>query len=380
VRWCQENAAQSASMSSRFSSCADTPRTLSRDGGDEAIAPNLRSPTKTSKNDHLKTTIVVLNWNTYEMTRECVQSLLAMRGDPFDIVIVDNGSRDGSPESLRQVFPQIRVIENGRNLGFASGSNVGMQQALDQGQDYVLLVNNDTIVNPDLLVELLAESKRSPQAGMVSPKIYYADQPDRIWWAGGSFSLWQGVPRHIGWKEQERGRYETERTIDWATGCVVLIRCAALRETGLFDGRIFANAEDLDLSLRMRRLGWQVRYAPAARLWHKEGFATRKNTGEYVRYFTSTRNLLWVMHKHARWFQWLTFCPYFLVRYIFVLLVKSLCRGDVKSAQGALRGIVAFWRMKYRPDSPVLPEELIRTTLPRVEEGIVHATPTETGR
>jgi GT2 family glycosyltransferase len=295
-------------------------------------------------------------------------------------MIVDNGSRDGSPENLRQAFPQIRVIENGRNLGFASGSNVGMQQALDQGRDYVLLVNNDTIVNPDLLVELLAESKRSPQAGMVSPKIYYADQPDRIWWAGGTFSLWQGVPRHIGWKERERGQYETARTIDWATGCVVLISCAALRQTGLFDERIFANAEDLDLSLRMRSVGWHVRYAPAARLWHKEGFATRKNAGEHVRYFTSTRNILWVMHKHARSFQWLTFCPYFLVRYVFGLLLKSLWRGDVKSARGALQGIVAFWRMKYRPDFAVLPEELLRTTLPPVDDAVVSATPTEADR
>lgn len=347
-----------------------------RKNGDTASAIN----SKHGQGDHLKTLIVVLNWNTYEMTRECIQSLLAMEGDAFEILLVDNGSQDGSLERLREAFPQIGVIANGRNLGFASGSNVGMKRALDQGADYVLLVNNDTVVNPDLLAELLAESKRNPKAGMVSPKIYYADHPDRIWWAGGTFSLWQGIPRHLGRKEQERGRYETVRTIDWATGCVLLISCAALRETGLFDEKIVANAEDLDLSLRMRSLGWQIRYAPAAKLWHKEGFATRRNVGEHVRYFTSTRNILWVMHKHARALQWVTFCPYFLVRYVFVLVLKSLCRGDVKSARGALAGIVAFWRMRYRPDSAVLPEELTRTMLPRTGDTVVCATPTDAGR
>jgi len=353
------------------------PATKPHNSGDGATAAKSESA---DKSDHLKTLIVVLNWNTYEMTKECVQSLRAMEGDSFDILMVDNGSQDGSLESLRQAFPQITMIANGRNLGFASGSNVGMKRALEQGTDYVLLVNNDTVVKPDLLAELLAEAKRSLKAGMVSPKIYYADHPDRIWWAGGTFSLWQGVPRHLGRNEKERGRYETARSIDWATGCVVLISCAALRETGLFDEKIFANAEDLDLSLRMRSLGWQIRYAPAAKLWHKEGFATRRNVGEHVRYFTSTRNILWVMHKHARALQWLTFCPYFLVRYVCVLVLKSLSRGDVKSALGALGGIVAFWRMRYRPDSAVLPEELTRTTLPMAKDAAVCATPTDTRR
>jgi GT2 family glycosyltransferase len=328
----------------------------------------------------LKTLIIILNWNTYEMTKECVQSLLAMEGASFEILIADNGSQDGSVEKLRQAFPQVTVIANGCNLGFAAGSNVGMKLALAQGADYVLLVNNDTVVQPNLLAELLAESERSPKAGMISPKIYYADHPDRIWWAGGTFSLWQGVPRHLGRNEKERGKYETPCTIDWATGCVVLLKCAALRETGLFDEKFFANAEDLDLSLRMRSLGWQIRFAPAAKLWHKDGFATRRNVGEHVRYFTSTRNILWVMHKHARALQWLAFWPYFLVRYVLVLVLKSVGRGDVKSAQGALAGIVAFWRMRYRPDSAVLPGELTRTTRPRTEDAIVVATPTDMGR
>src|SRR5437868_900505 len=205
-----------------------------------------------SNSDCAKTVIIVLNWNSHETTNQCVQSLLAMEGDSFEILVIDNGSRDGSVEYLRRAFPQVEIIANSHNLGFAAGCNVGMKRALGQRADYVLLVNNDTVVTASFLAELLAESERNPNAGMVSPKIYYFDERDRIWWAGGRFSLWQGIPRHLGRNEKESGRYETAKVIDWATGCAVLLKCAALQEVGLFDEEIFANGEDLDLSLRMR--------------------------------------------------------------------------------------------------------------------------------
>lgn len=318
----------------------------------------------------MKTVIVVLNWNSFDMTRECIESLLAMEKmgkGSFEILIVDNGSRDGSAERLRAALPQVEVIAAGRNLGFTGGCNLGMKRALEEGADYVLLINNDTVVKPDFLAELLAESERHPRAGMVSPKIYYYDDPQRIWWAGGTFSLWQGVPRHLGWKKVERGLYEVARPLDWATGCGVLLKSAALQDVGLFDEKIFANGEDLDLSLRMRQLGWQIRYAPAAKLWHKEGFATRRNVGEHVRKFTATRNILWVMHKHATPMQWLTFWPYFLTRYVGVVVLKSLLRGDVKSAWSTLAGMVAYWRMRRNPEVQSLPKELMQSTRPPAE-------------
>jgi hypothetical protein len=310
----------------------------------------------------VKTLIVLLNWNSQAMTEECVRSLQAMEGGSFEILIVDNGSKDGSAEYLRSRFPDVEVIANGRNLGFTGGCNVGMRRALERGVEYVLLVNNDTIVNKIFLTELMAEAERNPRAGMISPKIYYFDIPDRIWWAGGAFSLWQGVPRHLGWKEIEAGRYEKAQPIDWATGCGILVRAAALQESGLFDDKIFANGEDLDLSLRMRNLGWQIIYAPTAKMWHKEGFATRRNVGEHVRKFTATRNVLYVMHKHARPIHWLTFWPYFLVRYVGVIVTKSVLRGDWKSAWATFAGIFAFFRMRLDPASSPLPAALAQST------------------
>lgn len=292
------------------------------------------------------------------MTAECIRSLLAMDAADFEIVVVDNGSKDGSPGSLRKEFPQIRVIENGRNLGFAAGCNVGMKLALAEGSEYVLLVNNDTIVDEGMLRELVAEAERWPDAGMISPKIYFYDLPEHFWWAGGTFSLWGGIPRHIGRKQHDAGQFDRPGPIDWATGCALLICCKALREVGLFDEVIFGNGEDLDLSLRMRKAGYQVRYAPRATLWHKEGVDYRKNAGEHTRKFTGTRNILWVMHKHARVAQWITFWPNFLVRYVLFFVLLSVWRGDMRSAVSVLKGAFGFVPFRLTPVIHALPPEL----------------------
>ncbi len=307
---------------------------------------------------------MVLNWNSREMTRECVQSLLAMRGGAFHILVVDNGSRDGSPEYLQEVLPDISVIGNARNVGFAAGCNIGMKKALAEGYEYVLLVNNDTIADPDLLTELQSVAERDRKASMVSPKIYYFKPPDRLWWAGGTYNPWVGIPKHLGWKKIDGGQFDKNRTIDWATGCVLLLRCEALREAGLFDEQIFGNGEDLDLSLRMRKLGYVVAYVPTAKVWHREGIDYQKNVGEYARSFTLIRNLLWVMHKHGEKYHWLTFLPIFMGYYLPKMTLRFALRGDFRSSWALWQGFVAFWEMRSHPEHSVLPAGLQRTNQP----------------
>jgi GT2 family glycosyltransferase len=316
----------------------------------------------------LNTLIVVLNWNSREMTRDCIQSLLAMEGDSFQILLIDNGSQDGSVEYLQEAFPNIQVIANGRNLGFAAGCNIGMDRALREGYDYVLLVNNDTIIDPMLLRELRGEAGRCPTAGMLSPKIYYFEPSDQLWWAGGTYNSWSGIPAHAGRKQVDAGQFDQSRNIDWATGCVLLLCCAALRATGLFDEQFFGNGEDLDLSLRMRKHGYVVRYAPKAIVWHREGIDYQKNVGEYVRAFTLVRNLLWVMHKHGKAYHWLTFWPVFMGYYLPRMTLVFLSRGDSRSCLALWQGFAAFWKMLLNPGSSVLPLGL-KATMQPVEAG-----------
>jgi GT2 family glycosyltransferase len=297
------------------------------------------------------------------MTAECLRSLEAMVGANFNTVVVDNGSTNRSVEFLREAFPQIEIIANGTNLGFAGGCNVGMRRALREDAEYVLLVNNDTIVDPLLLQELLKEAEAHPKAGILSPKIYYFDPSDKIWWAGGTFNLWTGLSKHIDLKKTDTGRHDQPRNLDWATGCVMLVRTEALRETGLFDEQIFNTGEDVDLSLRMQAVGYTVRYVPTARLWHRESVDIRKNVGQHVRAFMGVRNLLWVMHKHARAYHWISFWPIFLGYYLPKMIFISLSSGDRRSCISMLQGIVAFWRMLLMPGTSVLPEELKATTI-----------------
>jgi hypothetical protein len=218
-----------------------------------------------------------------------------------------------------------------------------------------LLINNDTIVDSHLLHALLVEAEDHQSAGIVSPKIYYHDLPDCFWWVGGTFDLWTGIPKHVDFAKRDSGNHDVAREIDWATGCAMLIRASALRKVGLFDEHFFLNAEDLDLSVRMHRAGYQIWYAPKAKLWHKEGVDRRKNGVDHVNAFSGARNLLWIMHKHASVLQWATFWPNFLVRYAGFYVARSIFRRDFRSAWGILRGIVAFFRMRANPEASPVP-------------------------
>jgi hypothetical protein len=275
----------------------------------------------------------------------------------YSITVVDNGSSDNSAEAIRQAFPDVQMIANKQNLGFAAGCNVGMEQALKEpGRDYILLVNNDTVVDTSLLAELVQEADRSPKVAICSPKIYYHDPSDLLWWAGGSYSLWTGMAVHTGRQREDKGQYDNARDLDWATGCVMLLSIKALREVGLFDAKIFANSEDVDLSLRVREAGYLIRYVPTARVWHREGVDLRKNVGEQLRFFMFMRNMLWVLHKHARFYHWLTCWPALLGYYIPRTMIARMRRRDFSSCWGMLCGLVAFWRMLLRPNVSTLPD------------------------
>jgi len=295
-----------------------------------------------------RTAIIILNWNSGEMTAECIRSLLSMTASDYEIIVVDNGSKDGSADYLQEQFPSITILRQDHNLGFAGGCNAGIKFALERGMKYLLPLNNDTVVNPDFLSELERVAEEHTRAAMISPKIYFWDPPEQLWWAGGDFSLWTGIPKSIGRRALDLGQFDVGRQLAWATGCAVLIRCDVLREVGVFDERFSSYAEDLDLSLRVRKAGYEIWYGPTAKLWHMEGAATRKNVGEQMRKFSATRNSLYVMYKHANLMQWITFIPNFIVRHMAFYIALSLVRADFRSAWAVIRGVVAFPGMWYR--------------------------------
>ena len=276
------------------------------------------------------------------MTSECIRSVLAVDSGNFEIIVVDNGSSDGSAQMLPQEFPQVIVLPQETNLGFAAGCNVGVRYALAKGAEYVLLLNNDTFVARDFLSEMLAVMESDPTIGAVCPKIYFASQPNKLWYAGADFSLWMGTLRHRGWKEIDHGQFDHPEEITRATGCAMLVRCSALGDVGLLDEQFWAYAEDLDWSLRFLKQGYRLMYAPKARLWHYDGATSVKSMGrgsEAMRQFLGTRNMIFVARKHLCWWHVPSYLLTFVFNHIAFYTALRLWRRDFRALSALYRGL-----------------------------------------
>ncbi|MEW5871901.1 MAG: glycosyltransferase [Chloroflexota bacterium] len=216
---------------------------------------------------------VLLTYNHYEDTFECLQSLHAIQTPELTIVLVDNGSTDGTPGNVRRDFPEVQVIENGQNLGVPAGYNVGFQYALQNEATYILMLNNDTVVAPDMLDLLLQQAKKDPQAGIVMPTVLYYGSQNQIWSSGGRY---RRFPPAILYREKGSKAYQTEiRLIEYAPGCGLLIHRRAFERAGLFDPGFFFLWDDWDFSERVRAHGLHIWLAPEAILWHKVSKTTR---------------------------------------------------------------------------------------------------------
>ena len=250
--------------------------------------------------------IVILNYNGQEMLPECLESLRRLQTD-CQIIVVDNASTDRSGELVATKFTEVTLIKNSTNLGFAEGNNVGIRSALDQGFEAVMLLNNDTKVDPGLVKQLLAANKP-----IASPKIYFypgfefhhekykdTDRGKVIWYAGGSID-WNNVwGVHRGVDEVDRGQYDQADELEFATGCCLFIRREVFDKIGWFDPRYFLYYEDLDFCVRTRRAGLTIGYAPQAVLWHKNAQSSASGSSLHQYYFT--RNRLLFGMRYASW-------------------------------------------------------------------------------
>jgi GT2 family glycosyltransferase len=213
--------------------------------------------------------VVVVNWNGRHLLDSCLTSVLEQQPAPDRVIVVDNGSTDGSLAHLRTRWPQVVALEAGANLGFSEGNNLGIRDALVAGADYVLLLNNDAELLPGALGELLAALEETgPAVWAASPKILYRAKPDVIWSAGGRFDWWRGLPIHRGWDERDDGQYDRAELMEFGTACCLLVRARIFLEVGLLEDGYFMYFEDAELSARAARTRARVAYRPAARVLH----------------------------------------------------------------------------------------------------------------
>jgi GT2 family glycosyltransferase len=217
-----------------------------------------------------KVSVIVLNLNGYEDTRECLASLRKVRYPNFDVVLVDNGSSDNSGYRLEREFPDVKFIRSERNTGFTGGNNLGIRYALDGGASYVLMLNNDTIVSPDFLEKLVEVAETDSGIGIVGPKILYASDPQRIWFAGGYIRHGSGACHHVGLNELDQpDKYREAVDSAFITGCAMLVKSEVFRKIGLLDDKLFCTFEDVDFCMRATEVGSRSVFVPASRIWHK---------------------------------------------------------------------------------------------------------------
>ena len=241
----------------------------------------------------MKLVAVVLNWNGGDDTLAALESL-----EGIETVCVDNGSDDGSPDSIAARFPSVELIRTGVNLGFSGGNNVGIRRALARGADWVLLLNNDAVADPGLPAALEAAAAARPDAGVLACKVFFADPPDVLMYAGGRVNLRLGYwGRQDGFGQRDDGRFDTLRDVDRATGAAMAASRAAIERAGLLDESLFAYAEDTEWCLRIREAGFSVVFVPDAKVSHV-GSASTGGLRSPTSIYYDTRNMIAVAERH----------------------------------------------------------------------------------
>lgn len=287
---------------------------------------------------HPKIIAVVLNWCGEGVTTHCIRSLLSSDYPHLSTLLVDNGSPDGSGERLRSSFPEVEFLQTGQNLGYAGGNNLGIKRGLERNADYILILNNDTVLDP-CAVSKLVETTKNPDGpvGGIAPKILYHDDPERIWYAGGEFSPIKGLGLH--WRngelDQPDGAEDTCK-ITFMTGACCLLSAEALRVLKGFDEDFFAYVEDAELSLRMRQAGYTMHYQPAARVFHHCSLPGTPPSVFQIR--QRDINRCRIMKKHASLGQRLPFLARFYVTRS-LLLLRYIFTKDWHRARAILQGM-----------------------------------------
>ncbi|MBC8213143.1 MAG: glycosyltransferase family 2 protein [Candidatus Marinimicrobia bacterium] len=213
-------------------------------------------------------TIIVLNWNGKDLTLSCLESLSKVTYQNASVLLVDNGSSDGSIEAIKEKFPQVDILGLDKNYGYAGGNNRGYQSISENSTDFVCFLNNDTEVAPNFIDKLVDASKKLGNNNLFGPKIYYAGNPGVIWYAGGIVKLPLRI-YHRGIRKADSEEFSKVIQTDYVTGCCLFTSWETINNLKGFDESFGMYSEDVDLCLRAKKLGLKSYFIPSARVWHK---------------------------------------------------------------------------------------------------------------
>jgi len=296
-----------------------------------------------------KVSVIVVNWNNFKDTAECLESLRKVDYPNFEVIVVDNGSSGNDTNLLRQGFGDfVKLIVSDSNLGFAGGCNLGIKDALARGAEYIALLNNDTVVAPDFIGAMVNVAQSDRKLGVAGGKIYCYELPETIWFAGGILNYGTGSTPVRGSGETDKGQFEEIAEVDWICGCYMFITRDVLQAVGMLDERFFFGWEDVDFCVRAARKGFKVLFIPGSKIWHK-GFGVEKRErlmGMPVYY--ATRGQFLLMDKHFTRLQFISATSYFAITFPKSIWVYSRILNQWKVTLYILWGIGGFLRLKFR--------------------------------
>ena len=286
--------------------------------------------------------VIVLNYNGRGFLDGCLTSLASQTYSDFEVIVVDNGSRDGSPDYIEENYPWVRLAKNDENLGFAGGTNVGIRAAKGE---FILTLNNDSRADSRFIEELI-KPMADPEVGVCAAKMLFPD--GRINSAGICISR-SGAAWDRGMFEPDRGQYEFVEEVFGACAGAALYRREMLDEIGLFDEDFFLYLEDVDLAFRARLAGWKCLYVPGARVIHHHGGTA--GVGSDLAVYYGNRNIVWYPIKDFPFRLLITSLPFIVARNLAVIPYYAL-RGQggviLRSKLDALKGVVKM--MEKRKD------------------------------
>jgi len=294
-----------------------------------------------NKSETVRILAIVLNWQQAEITLECVQALQAMNGPVPDILVIDNGSGDNSVAVLEGWQADFRLLNLPENVGFAAGNNIGLRLAQEEEYNYALMVNNDAFADADMLVQLLSEA--APDIALLSPKIYYEAEPERIWFANGRQHPITLDLRDTGQGELDAWQWMSSHDVDYLLGTCLLVNMPAVQQVDLLDERFFFYFEDLDWSLRFRQAGYRLRMVASAHLAHRVAYSTGGEEDSALRryHLANSSVIFWYKNAHLGW-------PLAIILFRLMsalkMITRLMLRGQRDVATAYLRGLRDGWR------------------------------------
>ena len=266
--------------------------------------------------------LIILTWNNSKILEICLDSIEKIDRNDFKVSIVDNSSSDNTIEMVSEKFPHYSLIRNSENLKYAGGYNSALKQIAFADDEYVILLNDDTIVSRDFIDELVSPLLNEQKTIISVPKILYASNINKIWYAGGNVNLWKGIISHVGIRDFDSPKYSFKNETDYATGCCFCIKYSDLKKLNYFDLSFDMYCEDVDLSLRAKALNRTIIYNPKSVILHRVSQSIGEHSFKKNKLkLQSQLRLFW---KHATGVQLLSISLYWILIHLPYQFVRWL--------------------------------------------------------